>query len=126
MTVPQARECRGRVITYGRIPLMLTERCFMKDISGCENCSECGLVDRLGVRFPMMREWKHRTLILNSAPTYTADRQDKLSKEGISTQHFIFTTESEGEARRIISAYESCLPYPFSAPFRRIGKREMK
>ena len=126
LTLPKVRECGGRAIVYGRIPLMLTERCFMKDMAGCDKCSACALIDRRGVRFPMVREWRHRSLILNSAPTYMGDKRDKLSSGGDVYEHFLFTVEGEEEIKRVISAYEAGLPYPFDAPFRRLGKREVK
>jgi len=67
LTLPQARDIGGSVITLGRIPLMITERCFTKDNFGCEKCGSAALTDRLGMRFPMLREYKHRNIIFNSS-----------------------------------------------------------
>lgn len=112
-------------IVYGRIPLMLTERCFTGEGFGCERCNNAALTDRRGISFPIIREWKHRNIILNSAITYMADKQEILSRRGISLWHFIFTKESAREISEVVRAYKSALEYPSSlgAPMRRMGKR---
>ena len=122
LTSKQARSVGDRAIVYGRIPLMITERCFMKDSFGCDKCGKCLLIDRKGVKFPMMRELEHRNLIFNSAYTYMGDRQDEIS--GIS-YHFIFTTESAKEVRQIIGAFKEKRPFPLDGQFRRMGKRKV-
>jgi len=101
-------------IVYGRIPLMLTERCFVRDVHGCSACSNAVLTDRRGAKFPMMREYGHRTLIFNSLPTYLGDTeelQNHLSKIG---KHFIFSTESAREANEIIACYLSHRKLPYA------------
>ncbi len=122
MTAPAARKLGGSAVVYGRIPLMLTERCFMRDSFSCEKCSECSLTDRKGTNFPMIREYRHRNLILNSAVTYMGDRQNEL--RGIASHHFIFTTESADEIRAVISAYKNGKPFPLSYQMRRMGRRD--
>ena len=41
LTVPQMRDVKGDTasIVYGRLPLMLLEKCVSKDISTCERCT---------------------------------------------------------------------------------------
>ncbi len=120
LTDRQSRAVGGRVIVYGRIPLMLTERCFVKENFGCERCGRCELTDRKGVKFPILREYKHRNLILNSAVTYMGDRASDI--RGL-PEHFIFTTESAREVGDVMRAYDAGLAFPLDAPFRRMGKR---
>ena len=124
LTPAAARAIGGSVVAMGRIPLMITERCFMRDACGCSGCSECSLVDRRGAMFPMMREYKHRTLIFNSALTYMGDRQDEL--RGIRGRHFIFSTESAGEITALIRAFTRGEKMPLSMPLRRMGRRVVK
>ncbi len=120
LTLPRARDIGGRVTVYGRIPLMITERCYMKR-GGCSGkCPDMPLVDRRGARFPIMREYRHRNLILNSAVTFMADRADELRSAGISSGHFIFSVESAGEISRTASAYFSGGDYQ-PKNIRRIG-----
>lgn len=92
----------GSVTVYGRLPLMLTERCFVKENFGCERCGQARLTDRRGVSFPLLREYGHRTLIFNSLPTYLGDRPKEI--EGLG-HHFIFTTETAPEADGVTAAY---------------------
>ena len=121
LTLPMARDIGGSVIVYGRIPLMLTERCFIKDSFGCDKCSKASLTDRTGAKFPMIREYEHRNVILNSTPTYMGDKAEELRSARLFSHHFIFTVESAKEITEIISAYKN--KKPLSCPVRRMGKR---
>ena len=38
LTLPQARDIGGLAFTLGRVPLMITERCFIKENFGCKSC----------------------------------------------------------------------------------------
>ena len=126
LDLPKARDVGGAVTVYGRIPLMITERCFTKEVASCAECGSAQLVDRMGKRFPLVREFEHRTLVLNSEITYMADKGKEIRGCGLS-EHFIFTTEGVDEVRRVLSAFKSGAPiqtvYPTMLP-RRIGMRE--
>lgn len=110
LSLAQLREIGGpsSVIVYGRLPLMLLEKCVIKEIASCEVCGaeKAALTDRRGVKFPVFREWKHRNVIYNSLPTYMGDKKDSLGRFGILSRHFIFTDEDKKEVDRVISAYE--------------------
>lgn len=121
LTIPMARDIGGSVIVYGRIPLMLTERCFIKDSHSCDKCGKTVLTDRTGAKFPIIREFLHRNVILNSAPTYMGDKDSELMAAGLKSHHFIFTVESVKEIKDILSSYKNKKPLPY--PVRRMGKR---
>ncbi len=123
LTLPMARDIVGGVTVCGRIPLMITERCFISDVADCDKCAQNSvcLTDRMGVRFPMMREWEHRTLIFNSTVTYMGDKQGELHRAGLSWEHFIFSSESADEIADMLVRYEKGIP--LAAPVRRMGKR---
>lgn len=114
LTLPQLRDLGGAtaVTVYGRIPLMVTEKCVGKELGGCESCQsgKLRLTDRRGVSFPVLREWQHRSLILNSVPLYMGDRKTELLRYRVSQWHFLFTTECKEEILRILNAYEKGLP----------------
>ena len=103
LTLPQARDVGGRVVLYGRLPLMLLERCVMREKDGCENCGKYPLVDRTGARFPILRSYPHRNILLNAHPTYMGDKVEQLKCAGLSTYHFIFTTESPKEVIEVLN-----------------------
>ena len=123
LTLPMARDIGGGVITLGRIPLMLTERCFMRENSGCDACKagRGGLTDRKGARFPILREYRHRNVIFNSAITYMGDRRAELAASGVSFEHFIFSTESAERIAELMTRYKRA--EPLEERVRRIGKR---
>lgn len=111
LTPAGMRDIGGRAIVWGRIPLMLTERCYMKPLGGCGKCGEVPLTDRRGAVFPLLRVPPHRNLILNSVPTYLGDRRE-LIPPGV-REHFLFTCETPAECRRIINAYREGASLPF-------------
>ena len=122
LTSAQARRLGGRAVVYGRLPLMITERCFMKENFGCDKCGKCSLSDRKGIKFPMMREFEHRNLIFNSAYTYMGDKMDEIRN---ADSHFIFTTERADEVRCVVRAFKEKRPFPLDGQFRRMGKRRV-
>ncbi len=122
LTLREGEKVGGRVIAYGRIPLMITERCFMRENFGCEKCSKCELVDRRGARFPMMREYKHRNVIFNSVTTYIADKESDY--KSLPAVHFIFSIETGKEVDEVIRKYKFAKPPSDGTPIRRIGKRK--
>ena len=124
LTLPMARDVGGGVIVYGRIPLMLTERCFIKENFGCNSCSSAALTDRTGTKFPILREFEHRNLILNSAATYMGDKADDLDAAKLFHRHAIFSIESEEEAISVIEAIKRRMPLASAINVRRMGKRE--
>ena len=107
LTLPRIRDLRAphAVIVYGRVPLMLLEH----------RTGVHSLTDRRGVVFPVRTEQRlggcrERELIYNSVPVYMADRAEQLARAGITTQHFIFSTESAREVDSVIAAYRDGLP----------------
>ena len=124
LTLPQARDIGGYTIHMGRIPLMLTERCFIKENFGCQRCNKATLEDRMGERFPIIREFEHRNIILNSRLTYMGDKKNDLASARLSRGHFIFSIESGDEIIKLLKAYERSDRLPYEV--RRLGKRDFE
>ncbi|MBE6549873.1 MAG: U32 family peptidase [Ruminococcaceae bacterium] len=122
LTLAQMRDIKGRsfAVVYGRLPLMVTEKCIGKEISDCNTCKRgrAELVDRKGARFPVFNDGAHRSLIFNSVPIYMADKMRDVESKGIIMHHYIFTVETPNEVRAIINAYKKGTPP--SVPVRRI------
>ena len=116
LTLPRLRDIGGQslAVVYGRIPLMVTEKCAGKECGGCRACAsgKNQLTDRRGARFPVLREWRHRSLIVNSLPTSMSDRQKALAEYGVRGQHFIFTVETPQNVDAVIRAYSTGTPLP--------------
>ena len=115
LTLPQIRDIGGStsVCVYGRLPLMITEKCVGRELGSCESCESGSskLIDRRSVEFPVLKRFGHRSAIFNSIPTYMADRRDDLKSSRITSEHFIFTIESAAEILSIIDSYKLALPY---------------
>ena len=124
LTLPQIRDIGGRTsaCVYGRMPLMITEKCVGKELGDCKSCTsgELSLTDRRGMSFPILRTFRHRSLILNSVPFYMADKQYELERAKILMRHFIFTVETSKQADEIISAYKRELPPRDATKIKRI------
>lgn len=127
LTLPRLRDLcaahpdQAGVIIYGRLPLMLLEKCVIRELypdsrdpkkqngragAACAACASdaAALSDRKGVVFPLLRIAGHRNLLLNALPLSMTDRPDDLSRAGISLRHYLFTTESPAAVDRVIRA----------------------
>ena len=122
LTLPQIRDVGGNssVIVYGRLPLMTLEKCVIREIADCNRCNENNVTlrDRRGVEFPVLREWEHRNVIYNSLATCMSDREESLSRAGVTARHFLFSVESPREVDAVIEAHQK--NRPVSGQVRRI------
>lgn len=105
LPLPAAAAVGGRILAYGHIPLMLTERCFISENFGCEKCNRAVFTDRTGAKFPLIREYPHRNQILNGVPTYLGDRRAELDAAGLSRLHLFFSIEPPARARKVLAAF---------------------
>jgi putative protease len=116
LTLPRIRDISGctSTVVYGRLPLMVTEKCVGKEIGGCKVCESgrAKLTDRMGISFPVLKLEEHRSLIVNSLPTYILDRPRDLTDGFITRRHYIFTTESPREVDTLIKTFLSGAPIP--------------
>lgn len=92
------------VIAYGKLPLMTTHKCVLKDSYGCEKCQGY-MKDRQGASFYVKGiKNGHRNIIFNSVPIYMADRQSDIFGHSL---HFIFSDEAREECQEVIEAYKN-------------------
>ena len=114
LSLPQLRDIggAGNVIVYGRLPLMILEKCVGKELGSCDACREgrARLVDRKGIAFPVLREWEHRSVIYNSLPTCLSDRMDTIRAAGLGGEHYIFSAESLAECEAVVEAFRKGKP----------------
>ena len=102
-TLPQIAAVRtalpiGAVI-YGRLPLMLTRNCPVKNEVGCGKCTK-KLVDRTGRELPVICSADY-TEILNADRLCMTDRADGI--RGISFGVFYLSDENAEETRSVLS-----------------------
>lgn len=91
------------IIAYGKLPLMLTRNCPIKNHIGCSNCSGT-LTDRKGFKFPVICSEYPCVEILNPMPLYMGDRLREVKTDFI---HFYFTDESKKQVEDIILKYQN-------------------
>ena len=92
------------ITVYGRIPLMLTRNCPVKNGKSCGECKRNSeITDRMGIRFPV-KCFMGYSEILNSRPIYMGDRMREIPSADI--LFFNFTTETTREVKEILEAYE--------------------
>ena len=97
------------VLVYGRLPLMITENCILKNRDGgcrrsCEGQNRL-LVDRKGERFPVLRAPGCRSEIFNAKRLYLADKANDYRRVGAWAARLSFTTESAQECLHIARQY---------------------
>ena len=91
------------IFAYGRLPLMLTRNCPVKNAKSCRECGKnSALRDRKGVLFPVTCRCGYSE-VLNSTPIYLADKKDDLCVFDFMLLYF--SDESKDKAREIIDCY---------------------
>ena len=112
-TLPQIRDMSKPVdteaIVYGRLPLMLTENCLIKNRSGVCACDGAvtKLVDRKGEEFPVVPDTGTcRSVLLNGKKLYLLDKQEDLQGLGLWALRLQFTTENPREVDLVLGQYD--------------------
>jgi len=118
MTLPQIRDVSKSVDTelliYGRMPLMVTENCIMKNRTGACVCQQGPqkLVDRTGAEFPIIKDGRScRSVLLNGKKLSLLDRREDLSRLGLWGLRLYFTTENAREVDRVLRDYWNGAPF---------------
>ena len=119
MTLPQIRDLskavNTEIIGYGRLPMMVTEHCLMRNRTGecsCQNGALTKLTDKTGAEFPIIKDGNAcRSVLLNGKKLSWLDRQDDLAKLGLWAVRLYFTTENVREVDRVLADYID--PQPF-------------
>ena len=111
MTLPQIRDVSKAVpcelLSYGRLPLMLTENCIIRGKTGACSCNTAPakLTDKTGAEFPIIKDGTAcRSVLLNGKKLYWLDRQADLARLGLWATRLYFTTENAKEVDRIMAA----------------------
>ena len=118
MTLPQIRDVSKAVpceiISYGRLPLMVTENCLIRGRTGKCTChlTPTKLTDKTGADFPVIRDGNScRSVVLNGKKLSWLDRQEDLSRLGLWANRIYFTTENAREVDQVIHSLQN--PKPF-------------
>jgi len=117
-TLPQIRDLSKpldmEMIAYGRMPLMITENCIIKNRTGKCSCTQGvnRLMDRTGAEFPIIKDGAScRSVLLNGKKLNMLDRRDDLNRLGLWGLRLYFTTENRQEVDRILRDYTEAAPF---------------
>lgn len=112
MSLPQIRDLSkplpAEMIAYGRLPLMLTENCLMRNRAGVCSCESGAtrLIDRIGEEFRVVRDCGTcRSVILNGKKLYMLDKKDELRNLDLWALRLSFTTENAAEIDGVLAAW---------------------
>lgn len=111
MTLPQIRDVSKAVpceiLSYGRLPLMVTENCLIKGRTGSCTCHLSGtkLVDKTGADFPVIKDGNScRSVVLNGKKLNWLDRAHDLDRLGLWATRLYFTTENPHEVDQVLAS----------------------
>ncbi|MGN0999406.1 MAG: DUF3656 domain-containing protein [Faecousia sp.] len=114
MTLPQIRDVSKAVpceiLSYGRLPLMVTENCLIRCRTGSCACNlgSVRLMDKTGAEFPVVRDGGScRSVLLNGKKLNWLDRQDDLGRLGLWATRLYFTTENPKEVDAVLASYQN-------------------
>ena len=111
----QMRDVRKTIpceaVVYGRLPLMITENCLVRNQYGCKSrdlkgpcAAGHGLIDRRGERFPVCPVFGCRSEIENGKILFLADKPE-WERMGLTYARLRFTTEGAEECAAVLRRY---------------------
>ena len=118
MTLPQIRDVSKPIpcelIAYGRLPLMVTEHCLVRNRTGECTCHRGmgKLIDKTGAEFHIIKDGNScRSVLLNGKKLSWLDRQDDLNRLGLWAVRLYFTTESGRDVDRVVNDFMNPTPF---------------
>ena len=118
MTMPQIRDLSkavpSEIIAYGRLPLMITEHCLIRNRTGQCTChlGPLKLTDKTGAEFPIIKDGDNcRSVLLNGKKLSWLDRQEDLAQLGLWAVRLYFTTENALEVDRVLRDFSDPAPF---------------
>ncbi|MCR5089403.1 MAG: DUF3656 domain-containing protein [Oscillospiraceae bacterium] len=100
-----AKPLNMEAIIYGRLPVMVSDQCVIRQSAGRCSCQTPGqLSDRTGSIFPVVKEYGCRNVIYNAHKLFLADKKAELKAAGLWGLRLLFTTESGRETLEVAKA----------------------
>ncbi len=95
-----------QAMVYGRLPIMVTENCIIRNSESCPCNGNNSITDRMGLSFPVIKDGDIcRSVILNCKKTFMAFDMDKIKKAGVNCFRIYFTDETAQECRKICDTF---------------------
>ena len=94
------------MIVYGRVPVMLTEQCLIRQSSGrCACSTPTSMSDAFGNVYPVEKEFGCRNVVYDARKIFLADKPEVYEKAGLWAFRLLFTTESARECADVAMRY---------------------
>ncbi len=104
---------------YGRLPLMVTESCLIKNSSGVCTCSRPSeLKERSGACYPVVRTSGCRNIVYSPLKLFLADRTRLFPTLGVAAVRISFTTENAHECLSVTQRFLGLNDYEPGGYFR--------
>ena len=95
-----------QAMVYGRLPLMVTENCIIRNGDKCPCKGDNIITDRMGMKFPVIKDGDIcRSIVLNCKKTFVAFDMDKIKSAGVDFYRIYFTDEPFDECKKICHTY---------------------
>ncbi len=95
-----------QAMVYGRLPLMVTENCIIRNGNKCPCKGDNSITDRMGMKFPVIKDGEIcRSVVLNCKKTFVAFDMDKIKNAGVDFFRIYFTDEHFDECKKICNTY---------------------
>ncbi len=110
LNIPQIRDIDGETekefVGYGKIPLMITENCILKNLDKCKCGGMGSMTDRTGTEYKIIKDGDIcRSVVLNNLPVYVADKKEDLKRANADYIRLIFTDENVSECKIVCDGY---------------------
>ncbi len=100
------------MIVYGRVPVMVTERCLIRASSGrCSCATPTTMSDPFGNNWPVEKEMSCRNVVYDRKKIFLADKPDVYMRAGLWGVRLLFTTESARECADVAKRYRGLNRY---------------
>ena len=101
-----AKPVDTEMIIYGRVPVMVTERCLIRASAGrCACQTPARMSDGYGRVYPVARDFGCRNIVYDDKKIFLADRPELYTGAGLWAGRLLFTTESPRECVQVATRY---------------------
>ena len=110
LSAQQIRRLSGvtdtEMIVYGRLPVMISDQCLIRNSSGRCSCSTpASMSDAFGNVYPVEKEFGCRNVVHDARKLFLADKPEVYENAGLWAMRLLFTTESARECADIANRY---------------------
>lgn len=106
--IVQKTDTQCEIVCYGYQTVMTSRACLIRGITGkCDCRRPISIRDKTGAQFTILGDSQsHLNTVLNSRPTFMADKMREVYKSGVNGIRLVFTTESGENVKKIIDMYK--------------------